>query len=235
MSERFYVSSPLKPGQVILEGAEARHLATVCRLRAGDAVCLFNGDGRQYPATVQEVGKRTVALLVLGAETPERELSFRLVVAAPLPKGDRAQFLIEKLTELGVSGFVPLLTRRSVVQPRESTHDKLQRWVIEASKQCGRNRLMEIGSAEEWASYCRRDDLPMCRLVAHCGEAPAGTGQLPGKSDVAVAVGPEGGFTEEEVAAARHAGWQVIGLGPRVLRIETAALALAAIASVSRS
>jgi 16S rRNA (uracil1498-N3)-methyltransferase len=231
MSERFYVSSPLQLGQVVLEGAEARHLATVCRLRAGDPVCLFNGDGCQYPATVQEVGKRTVTLLVAGVEAPQRELPFRLVVAAPLPKGDRAQFLIEKLTELGVTRFVTLLTRRSVVQPRESTQEKLERWVIEASKQCGRNVLMEIARAEEWANYCWREDLPPRRLLAHCGEDPAAIEQLREKCHVAVAVGPEGGFTEEEVVLARRAGWQIVGLGPRVLRVETAALALAAFAT----
>jgi len=229
MSERFYVSSPLQPGQVVLEGAEARHLATVCRLRAGDPVCLFNGDGCQYLSIVQEVGKRTITLLVLGVEAPQRELPFRLLVAAPLPKGDRAQFLIEKLTEFGTTCFVPLLTRRSVVQPRESTQEKLERWVIEASKQCGRNVLMEIARPEEWASYCRRDDLPLQRLLAHCGEDAASIEQLRGKRDVAVAVGPEGGFTDEEVTLARQAGWQVVGLGPRILRVETAALALAAI------
>lgn len=227
MSERFYVSSPLEPGEVVLEGAEARHLATVCRLCAGDQVCLFNGDGREYPAAVQEVGKRTVTLRVLGVESPRRELPFRLVVAAPLPKGDRAQFLIEKLTEVGVTRFVPLLTQRSVVQPRASKQDKLERWVIEASKQCGRNVLMEIAGPEEWAEYGRRDDLPTRRLVAHFGENPHGIEQLRDRCDVAVAVGPEGGFTDEEIALARKAGWQVIGLGPRVLRIETAALALA--------
>lgn len=227
MSERFYVSSPLGPGPVVLEGAEAHHLAAVCRLRAGDAVCLFNGDGHEYPASVIEVSKRAVTLDVLGVESPPRELPFRLEVAAPLPKGDRAQFLIEKLTELGVTRFVPLLTRRSVVQPRESTQEKLARWVIEASKQCGRNVLMEIGVPADWGEYCRRGDLPKMRLVAHPGgeDAKSDKGE---EREVAVAVGPEGGFTEEEIEMARSAGWRVIGLGPRVLRVETAALVLVA-------
>src|SRR5256885_12162754 len=101
MAERFYVSSPLAPGAVELDGPEAHHLAVVCRVRPGDAVCLFNGDGREYPASVVEAGKRRVSLEVTAAEAPARELGFRLEVAAPLPKGDRAQFLLEKLTELG--------------------------------------------------------------------------------------------------------------------------------------
>src|SRR5438132_8982846 len=102
MAERFYVNCPLALGPVEVEGAEAHHLATVCRLRPGDAVCLFNGDGREYPARVEQVGRRTVSLQVLGVEAPGRELGFSLEVAAPLPRGDRDQFRVEKLTELGV-------------------------------------------------------------------------------------------------------------------------------------
>jgi 16S rRNA (uracil1498-N3)-methyltransferase len=229
MSERFYVNSPLLPGAVVLEGAEARHLATVCRLRPDDLVCLFNGDGHEYPAAVREVGKRAVIVEVSRIETPARELPFLLEVAAPLPKGDRAQFLIEKLTELGVTRYVPLLTRRSVVQPRESKHEKLVRWVVEASKQCGRNVLMEIARPEDWASYCQRGDLPARRLLAHPGEEISGA--IRGQGDIAVAVGPEGGWMDEEITLARAAKWQIFGLGPRILRVETAALALAATVS----
>jgi 16S rRNA (uracil1498-N3)-methyltransferase len=226
MSERFYVNSPLAPGTVPLEGAEAHHLAAVCRVRAGDRVCLFNGDGHEYPALVQSVERRTVVLEVAGIESPQRELGFHLEVAAPLPKGDRAQFLVEKLTELGVTTFVPLQTRRSMVHPRESKAEKLERWVIEASKQCGRNVLMGVQGVVYWESYCRRGDLPTSRFVAHPGSDETETREIGGK--VAVAVGPEGGFTDEEIDVARAAGWQVIGLGPRILRVETAALILAA-------
>jgi 16S rRNA (uracil1498-N3)-methyltransferase len=223
MADRFYVNCPLALGPVALTGPEAHHLATVRRARPGDAVCLFNGDGAEYPATVVAVEKKQVALDVTGRQTPDRELGFRLEVAAPLPKGDRGDFLIEKLTELGVTRFVPLRTRRSVVHPHEARLDKLERAVVEASKQCGRNVLMAVDPLSDWDEYCRRPELPPRRRLAHPGgeDVPTGAG------DVAVAVGPEGGFTTEEVAAARAAGWRVVGLGPRVLRVETAAVALA--------
>jgi 16S rRNA (uracil1498-N3)-methyltransferase len=235
MAERFYVNlKKLAPGPVELEGAEAHHLATVCRLRRGDAVCLFNGDGHEYPARVEQVGRRSVSLQVLGVETPQRELGFPLEVAAPLPRGDRAQFLVEKLTELGVTTFTPLKTARSVINPGEAKRDKLQRYVVEASKQCGRNVLMEVQAAAEWEEFCRRGGAAL-RVLAHPGPgavsvsvAPAGAAQ----GEAVVAVGPEGGFTEEEVEAARAAGWLVVGLGPRILRIETAALVLASRYSV---
>jgi 16S rRNA (uracil1498-N3)-methyltransferase len=229
MAERFYVNCELKPGLVLLQGAEAHHLATVCRLRPGDVVCLFNGDGRQYPARVEEVGRRAVTLDVYAVESPSRELAYRLEVAAPLPRGDRTQFLLEKLTELGVTSFVPLQTARSVVQPRETKRDKLQRYVIEASKQCGRNVLLDVQSPVAWADYSRSAELPERRILGH----PGGEGKWENAAerDTVVAVGTEGGFTDEEVDLARGAGWHLLDLGPRILRVETAAIALAVLSA----
>src|SRR4051794_16823079 len=100
MSERFHVNCALAAGPVTLRGPEAHHLAAVCRLRPGDAVTLFNGDGREYPGRVAGVSKKDVTVEVTGVESPARERPFVLWVAAPLPRGDRAQFLVEKLTEL---------------------------------------------------------------------------------------------------------------------------------------
>lgn len=163
---------------------------------------------------------------VLAVETPQHELGFHLEVAAPLPKGDRGQFLIEKLTELGVTAFVPLQTRRSVVHPREARLDKLGRWVIEASKQCGRNVLMAVAPLADWETYCCRTDLPARKWLAHPGFDEVSARSLKLQA-TALAVGPEGGFTEEEVACALTANWQGMGLGPRILRVETAAVVLA--------
>jgi 16S rRNA (uracil1498-N3)-methyltransferase len=231
MADRFYVNRALAPGPVEVEGPEARHLAVVCRLRPGDAVCLFNGDGRQYPAEVRQVHRRSVALEVRAVEAPRREHPFRLEMAVPIPKGDRAQFLVEKLTELGVASCTPLQTERSVVHPRETKLGKLQRYVIEASKQCGRNVLMEIGPLTEWTTFLRREDLRGRKVLAH----PGGTAGLRdvAATDLVAAVGPEGGFTGEEVELARAAGWEVMGLGPRILRVETAAMVLAALAGAA--
>jgi 16S rRNA (uracil1498-N3)-methyltransferase len=210
-----------------MEGPEAHHLATVSRLRPGDRVYLFNGDGHEYPATVEHLTRQVVTLEILAVDSPDRELGYRLEVAAPLPKGDRAQFLIEKLTELGATTYVPLGTERSVVHPRWKKDSKLHRYVIEASKQCGRNVLMQVEPLADWQDYCHRDSLPAIRLVAD----PSGTSlHLSSGQDLAIAVGPEGGFTEKEIELARSHGWQVIGLGPRTLRIETAALAMTACA-----
>jgi 16S rRNA (uracil1498-N3)-methyltransferase len=228
MAERFYVNSALAPGTILLQGPEAHHLATVCRLRRGETICLFNGDGCEYVAEIRGIVRREVELQILSSARPPRELGFRLEIAAPLPKGDRAQFLVEKMTELGVTAFVPLQTARSVVHPRDTKREKLQRYGIEASKQCGRNVLMLIESLTAWPDYVRRDGLPQLRILAHPGAPPASP---LGERDVALAVGPEGGFSEEEVELAQRAGWQLVGLGPRTLRVETAALVLATLGS----
>jgi 16S rRNA (uracil1498-N3)-methyltransferase len=229
MADRYFVNQPLGAGKVEVDGPEAHHLATVCRLRTGDSVHLFNGDGREYEAVVLGVARRAVRLEITGENSPARELPFRLEIAAPLPKGERAPFLVEKLTELGVTTFTPLQTTRSVVLPRDTKLDRLQRHVIEASKQCGRNVLMGIAPLIPWSDFLRRTDLPARRVLLHPGGAAIEAGSF---ADVVAAVGPEGGFTEEEVGCAVGASWSAVGMGSRILRVETAALAVATVLGV---
>jgi 16S rRNA (uracil1498-N3)-methyltransferase len=227
MSTRFYINWPLAPGPATLTGVEAHHAAAVCRLRPGDAVCLFNGDGHEYAARILEVGRRSVSLEIDSVASPARELPFTLEVAAPLPKGDRAQFLIEKLTELGATTFVPLGCSHSATQQREAKPEKLQRYVIEASKQCGRNVLMRVEPMVECQSYFATRQENEARCVAHPGGNSEWAIRANAISNLRIAAGPEGGFTNEEIGTARANGWSVIDLGPRILRVETAALAMA--------
>ncbi len=229
MSERFYTSELLSPGEFVLTGAEAHHLAAVSRHRPGDRVVLFNGDNHEYPAEVIAIGKRTVTLQILARQWVDRELSYPVVVGSALPKGDRADFLIEKLTELGVTQFVPLITARAIVQPKPTVVEKFTRTVIEASKQCGRNRLMAIVPPRTWDTFILASDLPPHKYVLH-PQGSTDSVQTYAKG-VAVAIGPEGGLTDEEVKKALATGWQVATLGPRILRVETAALAVAAVLS----
>lgn len=231
MSDRFYTPQPLGVGEVALDGPEAHHLAAVRRFGPGDRVTLFNGDGREYPAEVLAAGKRTVSLQVLAATEADCELGFELVVGAALPKGDRADFLIEKLTELGATRLVPLVAARSVVLPKGATREKFARAVIEASKQCRRNRLMAVDPPQPWAAFVRREDLPAVRWVLHTAPGASGIGDVSRdavRRGVAFAVGPEGGLTAGEVAEAEAAGWKAVGWGERVMRVETAAVAVAA-------
>lgn len=225
MAGRFYTPSPLGPGELALTGDEARHLAASSRLRPGDPVTLFNGDGRDYPGRVVSVGKRDAVVELADGVTSAAELPFTLEVGTAVPKGDRVDVLVEKLTELGATRWVPLLCDRSVVEPRPAKLDRLRKVVIEASKQCGRAVLMEVGGLTPLADW----------LAAGPGVIAHTAGGLDGVrfSDrgVRTAVGPEGGFSGEEIAAAVGAGWRPASLGPRVLRVETAAITLAALAA----
>ncbi len=231
MSERFYVSFPLAIGDIQLDGSEAHHLATVSRVRAGDRVILFNGDGREYGAAVQSIAKKQVTLTIESIARPVRERPFRLEMAVPLPKGDRGQFLIEKLTELGVAVYTPLQTQRSVVHPSDAKMQKLERYVIEASKQCGRNTLMAIEPLAKWSNYLTQTDPTASKWMAHPGGLSVNEfREASAQQNVVTAIGPEGGWTNDEVEQARGAGWQIVDLGPRILRVETAAIALALMA-----
>jgi 16S rRNA (uracil1498-N3)-methyltransferase len=237
MTDRYFVEPAISGDTAVLAGPEAHHLAHVKRARPGARVTLFDGSGAEFPAEVRTIGRGEVVLSVLGRDEIDRESPIDLTLAVSLPKGDRQRWLVEKCTELGVSGIVPIITTRSVVQPGPQAAKRLARAVIEASKQCGRNRLLAIRDAQGWAdSVSGSGDVPL-RLIAHPGGGKSpmdllGTG-LPDR--VVLAVGPEGGFTPDEVELALAAGWIAIDLGPRILRIETAAVLLSGLVTLSGS
>jgi 16S rRNA (uracil1498-N3)-methyltransferase len=196
-------------------------------MREGAQLVVFNGEGAEYLAELRTVSKTGVEAQVLERRTVNREAGREVTIASPLPKGDRAQFLIEKLTELGVYRYIPVITQRSIVNPGEGKTDKLRRYVIEASKQCGRNVLMQVDTAVAWSDLVARADLPESRLVADPAGQPIAKQQSEG---CMIAVGPEGGFTDEEILLATQHAWRLVGIGKSILRIETAALAAAALA-----
>jgi 16S rRNA (uracil1498-N3)-methyltransferase len=230
MADRYFVQDPVTTDRALLTGPEAHHLAHVMRARPGDRVTAFDGGGAEFTAEVLRVGRADVELAILERSEIDRESSIELTLAVSLPKGDRQKWLVEKCTELGVSRIVPLTTARSVAETSPQTASRLARAVVEASKQCGRNRLLEIASPRRWEELvANTTDVPL-RLVAHPGgrtpakEIVAG-GEFP--RQVLAAVGPEGGFTDDEISLAVADGWRLVNLGPRVLRIETAAVLLA--------
>ncbi len=225
MSDRFYCPDPPVEDRLTLDEGEARHLGKVLRLGIGDRVEVFDGRGSAWAAEVRTVGRDRVVLEVVGAPLPDRAAPCRLTLATAVPKGERFDWLVEKATELGVARLIPLVTERSVVDPRPTRIDRLRRAIVEASKQCGRNTLMELDRPHRWEELVRQP-LGAHRWLAHPGEVPASGWPRPRQGEsAALAVGPEGGFTDAEVEAARGSGWQVIALGATLLRIETACVA----------
>jgi len=236
MADRYFLETPPADGIALLSGSEAHHLAHVMRARAGDEVLLFDGSGAEFTARVEQIGRSEIRLAVVSRRQADLELAGDLELGVALPKGERQRWLVEKAVELGVRRLTPLVTQRGVAQPSGAAVVRLRRAVIEASKQCGRNRLMEIAEPQPLAAFLARQAADALRWFAHPGGAPlsiaftvADKGSAP--RGVLLAVGPEGGFDDQEVALAREQGWQILGLGPRTLRVETAALALAAVAA----
>jgi len=230
MPHRFFIAPPLTSDRAKLVGAEAHHLLHVMRATPGDQVILFDGSGHEYVARVDRLGRSDAALTVIESRSVSREPANQTIVGVTLPKGDRQRWLIEKLTELGVARVVPLRAERSVVHPDERALKKLRRFVIEASKQCRRNELMDIASTMTLSEFLTTPPADALRCLADPAGSPARIG--PGRDGpVYLAIGPEGGFSPAEAQAARASQWHVVSLGPRVLRIETACVVLAAFAS----
>jgi 16S rRNA (uracil1498-N3)-methyltransferase len=231
MSHRCFSAEPIAADGLTLDGSEAHHLLHVLRAREGTRVVVFDGTDYEFDAEVSACHRSTVDLIIHDRRLASRELAQPLTLGVPLPKGDRQRWIVEKTVELGVSCLVPLRTERSVATG-DKGGEKLDRYVIEASKQCERNRLMEIAPPMAWGDWLATAPATARRLVAD----PTGASLPPLDYALAqptfAAVGPEGGFTEGEIAAAREAGWEVVALGPRILRIETAAVALAAVLTV---
>jgi len=253
MSERFYSEHPVSVGEIVaLDDLQSHHLLHVMRAGVGDLVQVFDGGPHAFGARVASKDRRTVRLEIL-AELPlgTSPHAAAVLVAAPPPKGDRFRFLIEKLTEMGATTYQPILTQRSVNPLTPSLLKKAQQWVIEACKQSGRNRLLTIqpvadltavvaalASVPERIAACVPGDLGRATVPAPPDQSrppcPAAGGEAGGSqpplqtTDVAIVVGPEGGLTPQELDLLASSGWRSIQIGPHVLRIETAAVAVLA-------
>lgn len=230
MAERFFIEPAITGDRALLTGSEVHHLAGVMRAKVGDEITLFDGSGHEFSGRIETLKKDRCELAILEEREVSREPAIAITAGVALPKGERQKWLVEKLTELGVTQLVPLLTTRGVVQPGEQAAARLRRSVIEASKQCGRNRLLEIApviAAEAWFSTVPASEL---RLLADPAGEPFANlqAEICQRPSVHIAIGPEGGFTPAEVDTAKAAGWRSVALGRSILRIETAAIALAA-------
>jgi 16S rRNA (uracil1498-N3)-methyltransferase len=235
---RLYCPTPLAAGARLLLPDTLAHHVRVLRLRDGETLSLFDGTGGEYPAVLQFEGK--AAWAQLGDFDPrEAELPGRITLVQGLPGGDKMDWIVEKAVELGTAALAPIRARRSVVQLSEERTGKRmihwQRIAQAAAEQCGRNRLMAVEAPltlEAWLAQPAAGLRLLCHPEAEATLAEALT-PLAGQAGVELSllVGPEGGWSDEELAAARRAGVQAVRFGPRVLRTETAGLAL--IAAVS--
>lgn len=231
MTRRYFVPElPPAGGVVGLDPSEARHAVRVMRVAAGDRVTLFDGQGHEASAEIIRPGRDECLCHAGPRRAVDRELPRSLVMAVALPRPERAREMAERLSELGVSSLVPLVTARTQRPPAGHRLERLRRAVAESCKQCGRNRLMRI---EEPLAFARALELPGNRWLLDPGGRPVpsllAAESSAASPDLVVLVGPEGGWSDDELGQAGDRGVRLISLGPRIYRIETAAVAVAAV------
>ncbi|SEM78742.1 16S rRNA (uracil1498-N3)-methyltransferase [Sphingomonas gellani] len=221
---RLFVDHPLSPGPLRLDGPAAHYLVGVMRIAVGDPVKLFDDVSGEWLAVATEVGKRALTLDVTECLRPREQVPDLWLCAAPLKKG-RVDWLAEKACELGIARLVPVLTRRTVVD-RLNT-DRLRAHMVEAAEQCGRTALPQLAEPVKLPALLR--DWPAGRALFFADETggvPAAEAMRAHAGPAAILIGPEGGFDPEEREAIRAVPGAIgIGLGPRILRADTAAAA----------
>jgi 16S rRNA (uracil1498-N3)-methyltransferase len=234
---RFYVPDlpGPRPGEadlVALDDEQSHHARRVLRLREGDEVELFNGAGlvargRVEAGAAQPGRGARVLVRVLEARLVEADRP-RVEIAAAIPKGPRAQDMVEQLSQAGADRLIPLLTERSVVDPRPGKVERFGRIAIESAKQCGRAHVLIVEPPASLEQVLRRQcDV---RLLASPGaDAALEVRGVAAAASVLVLIGPEGGWTDAERDQAMRAGCRGWSLGPHVMRIETAAVVAAAL------
>ena len=236
---RFFTDQPLASGShVALTGTVAQHLGRVLRARTGEQIALFNSSGLEFVATITSVSKREVSVDIGEAHAPNTESQVHTVLGLCLSKGDRFDWAIQKATELGVGAIAPLYSERvDFAIPPDRIEKRLSHWqqiAISACEQCGRVKVPSITPPQPLVSWVENVSAEQ-KWVLHCTEdtgisASAVNQGVP--RDAALLIGPEGGLTDQECDVARAKGFELLQLGPRVLRTETAPAAALSVLSV---
>ncbi len=229
---RLYVPRPLAPGQTIaLPREQAHYLGRVMRLAAGAALTLFNGEGGECAAELLACDGREAKCRIVAFENVDREAPLAMHVIQAACRADKIETVLQKGTELGAASFQIARTRRATLRLDGARLERrLERWraiVIEAAEQSGRTRVPPVA----WRESLEEVRLHGTSLLLHPHEAepwPTARERLAGAGEVDILVGPEGGFTEDEVERLRARGCTPVAFGPRIMRTETAAPALLA-------
>lgn len=217
--------------RIELDDNAFNHCIKVLRLGEGAQLILFNGDGREYSATLCNVTKRSATADITEALAPGRESPLHLRIGQAISRGERMDYAIQKATELGTNRITPLFTERCEVRLNQERQEKRrhhwQQVAISACEQSLRCTVPEIEEPQSLSDWIRSADAELKLVLHHHTAEPLGS--LPKPSSAALLIGPEGGLTEDEVTQAINAGFRPVAFGPRVMRTETAPVAAAAI------
>jgi 16S rRNA (uracil1498-N3)-methyltransferase len=224
---RIYTAQKLHSNTLVeLAPEPSRHLARVLRLGVGDSVTLFDGSGGEYLSAIAAVGKKNTQVLTGAHQHRECESPLDIHLGVAVSRGERMDWVVQKATELGVTALSPLATEHTGVKLSGDRADKkIQHWqqiAISACEQSGRNRIPTINSPQVLDAWLATT-VAERKFVLHHRANSTGIGTVP--RTIALLVGPEGGLSDNEIAAATLAGYTALRLGPRVLRTETAPLA----------
>jgi 16S rRNA (uracil1498-N3)-methyltransferase len=231
--QRFFLAHvPIQVGHGVDLTALTHQLSTVLRLQPGTQIALLDGQGSEFVVEIQRLGRTGAQGLVLSQQLASGEPSVQLTLYQCSLKADKFEWVLQKGTELGVARFVPVISQRSIVRPAAALLKKYDRWqaiLREAAEQCGRGQVPTLAEPLTWdAAILDAQGIRLLpwemhgenRQSLHAGLARHVVGQ-----PVNLLVGPEGGIAPVEADVAAAAGWQLVSLGPRILRAETAALA----------
>ncbi len=229
---RVHVDAPLAAGATVaLPEAAAGHLLRVLRLDVGDACVLFNGDGFDYPARIVTAGKRDASVELGAPRAPGNESALRVLLLQAVARGEKMDWIVQKATELGVHGIFPVTSERTEVKlDAQRAEKRLVHWraiAAAACEQSGRARVPAIAPPQALAQALAALPHDACRLILdpQADAIALGGLALAGDAVVAVAIGPEGGWSTRDLSQLADAGFRGLRLGPRVLRTETAGLA----------
>ncbi|MDD4238192.1 MAG: 16S rRNA (uracil(1498)-N(3))-methyltransferase [Desulfotomaculaceae bacterium] len=234
---RFFVSpEQIKSGRVTITGPDVLHIVKVLRLGTGDNLTVLDGRGKVYEAVVEQTGREAVICAVISESDAGDAPAVRITLVQGLPKGDKMDLIVQKATELGVWRLIPLVCERSVVKLiGDKPQRRLERWqriALEAAKQCRRPDIPEVLPPFEWEEVLTGMPDGTVALIPWEEEnlepLKKALRESEPKGDVYVFIGPEGGFASAEVELARSHGIRPVTLGPRILRTETAGLAVLA-------
>ena len=220
---------PCSEGEIVeVADATARYMRAVLRLRSGDAVTLFDGTGTEHEGRIREISSRRVQVEIVRSARPGRDPERPVFLAQALPKGSRMDLVVQKAVEIGCSGIYPFTSTRTVPTPDPASAEKrLGRWrkiAAEAARQCGSLRIPPIEPIAPFEARMEALGPVGGYLLWEGGETRLREVTPTAAGPIALAVGPEGGFTMEEVRTAERAGLAPVSLGPRILRTETAGL-----------
>jgi 16S rRNA (uracil1498-N3)-methyltransferase len=226
---RFYCPTPLAAGSPLdLPAGTARHVQ-VLRLQPGTGLTLFNGEGGEFDAVIERMGRSEVRVQVLRHVRVEREANRQVHLAVGMPANERMDWLVEKAAELGAASIQPLLAERSVLKlSGERAQKKRAHWqaiAIAACEQCGRNRIPDVAQIVSFDEWVVSDDVSADTAILDADASRSLAARAAATPPRSVAIGPEGGFTREEIERAQMRGAVAVHLGRRVLRAETAAVA----------